>query len=635
MLVATAGHIDHGKTSLVRALTGQDTDRLPEERARGISIDLGFAHWRSPRGLAISFVDVPGHERFVRNMLAGVGAVDFALLVIAADDGVMPQTIEHVQILDLLGITRGIAVVTKCDRASRERIDEVRGEISRLLAPTSLASIAIQEVSSTTGAGIAQLGEALASEADREAPHARPGRNPRLAIDRSFSISGAGTVVTGTLIDGVLETGAQLVISPRGLPVRVRGLQNASSPVTQLRPGQRCAVNLTGAEVADARRGDWLVVPSMQAPTSRIEAALKVLATSPQALKHNATVHVHIGTADSVARVLVPRQAAVAPGSEVIVQLVFDHPICAVTGDRFVVRDPPGRHTLGGGRVINAFVAGDRRRQSEREWFSAALQNGEPSRALADLLACPDHEVDTLHFERSFNLEPEVAREQYQQAGAIVLDGVALPAERFESMKRRTLHILTDFHRKQPEAGGMSVRDLRMAVSERASPGIMLALQKVLIAERLIEMAGPAIKLRGHVAAFSETDNVLWQAALPYFEQQGNQPVVIRELAARLRVSEPLLRTSLFRRRASGEVWNIANDRFMLRRQVAALAAVAASVSREAGKKGFTAAEYRDAIGTGRTLAIQVLEFFDDIGVTRRDGNLRWVRPDYEQVVGR
>ncbi len=637
MLVATAGHIDHGKTSLIRALTGVETDRLPEERARGISIDLGFAYWTPVDSKTIGFVDVPGHERFVRNMLAGVGAVDFALLVVAADDGVMPQSIEHVQILDLLGITRGVVAITKCDRSSRERIDVVRNQVSALLAPTTLAGAPIFEVSSVTGAGISELGAALRRAARDESPRSTVGRNFRLAIDRAFSIPGTGTVVTGTVLDGALETGARLMVSPRGLETRVRSLQSGGQNVIRIHAGERCALNLAGVEVAQVHRGDWLLTSDMYAPTSRLEVLVKVLNSKREALKHHTPVHLHLGTADIEARVLIPTQAAIPPGGEALVQLVLEHPASAVTGDRFVLRDQSAHHLIGGGRVVDPFVTGERRNRTTRAPVSAALQLTDAARSLTALLAIPGHEVNTLRFERCFNLEAGAAQELYRTTGAVLLGSthtLALPAVRVGDISDQILEALKTFHREQPEVGGMTPRELKATLTTQISPEAFLALQRELIEKRLIVSLGSFLKLPGHTASFSAAHSELWQRLLPRLQARGAQPFTLRELASEFRTNEATLKALLYRRRSTGEVFRITEERFMLRQQVAALAATAALLTQKVGGKGFTAAQYRDAIGIGRNMTIRILEFFDDIGVTHRNGDLRKMRPDFQLVVG-
>src|SRR5690606_7690169 len=277
MIVATAGHIDHGKTLLVRTLTGTDTDRLPEEKARGISIDLGFAYLPLPQGGLIGFVDVPGHERFVRNMLAGVSGIDFALLIVAADDGVMPQTVDHLQILDLLRIPRGAVAITKTDRVDAARVEEVRAQVQALLAPTLLADAPLLPVSAVSGNGIAELKALLLREAEARGRRSAAGQHLRYAIDRAFSIAGSGTVVTGTVFNGSVKTGDRLVISPAGREVRVRGIQIHGKAAGQARAGERCALNLTGADVESVRRGDWVMAADIHRPTLRLDVRLSVL----------------------------------------------------------------------------------------------------------------------------------------------------------------------------------------------------------------------------------------------------------------------------------------------------------------------------------------------------------------------
>ena len=637
MLVATAGHVDHGKTSLIRALTGVDTDRLPEERARGISIDLGFAYWRPDDGTMIGFVDVPGHERFVRNMLAGVGAVNFALLVVAADDGVMPQSVEHVQILDLLGIERGCVAINKCDRVSRERITEVRAEVQTLLAPTALAGATILEVSSVTGAGVTELGETLRAASRLEAPRRIEGHNFRLAIDRAFSVTGVGTVATGTVHDGALEPGAQLMLSPLGLEARVRGLHSGGQSVSRIRAGERCAVNLAGVEVARIHRGDWLLVPAMHAPTSRIEVRLKVVPTRREALKHRTQVHLHLGTADITARVLIPAQAALAPDGEGLVQLALDQPSCAMSGDRFVLRDQSGRQLIGGGCVVDPFASGERRKQTCRAAIAAALQCRGTAEALAALLAIPGHEVDTLHFERSFNLEASAAQGLYQRSGAVLLGDripLALPATRVAAIKLEVIEALRIFHREHVQANGMTTLELKEQLRTPMSAAALLTLLRELTNKRLIASHGSFVRLPGHTPSFSSAEKILWQTVLPRVKARGALPFTAADLARDLHINEAVIQLLLNRKYGSGELWRVTDRRFMLRDHIAGLAARAASLAQSVGGQGFTAAQYRDAIGAGRNFVIQLLEFFDSIGVTRRKGDLRRMRPDYELAVG-
>jgi len=637
MLVATSGHIDHGKTSLIRALTGAETDRLPEERRRGISIDLGFAYWIPPGGKTIGFVDVPGHERFIRNMVAGVGSVDFALLVVAADDGVMPQTIEHLRILELLGVSRGFAVITKCDRSSRERIDQVRHQLLELLASSELRIARTNEVSSVTGSGITELSAALAAESLAEAPRKTDGRNFRLTVDRVFSVTGAGTVVTGCVLDGTVEIGRRLMISPRGLEVRVRGMQSAGKPVDRVQAGERCALNIAGADVAAVHRGDWLLVPEMHAPTSRLEAQLRILSGGQIPLRHNSPVHLYLGTSTVAARVLLARQAALSPGREITAQLALERPLCAATGDRLIIRDQSGRHLLGGGRVIDPFWPTDRRKFFSQEEVSMALRTWEAATALRGLLVIPGYEVNALEFRRRFNLTAEAAEELCRRSDAAPIgtaSPMVLPAARLRHITEQLLENLRSFHRDNPGVGGLTPPELKATLTIDVSRAAFSAILKSMLEGHLLESAGPLIKLPGHTIRFSAIDSERWRRLLPKLRTRGTTPFTVAELAGELHLSEAAVIAMLFRRRSNGDVYRITRERFMLRQQLAALAATAAALTARIGGRGFTAAQFRDAIGTGRTLAIQVLEFFDEIGVTRRIGDLRKTRPDFELVIG-
>ena len=455
MIVATAGHIDHGKTSLVMALTGVDTDRLPEEKARGISIDLGFAYWKTTAGDTIGFVDVPGHERFIRNMLAGVCGIDYVMLVVAADDGVMPQTIEHLHIVDLLNVARGVAVITKTDRVAAERLAQVTEDVRNLLAPTTLASIPVIPVSAVSGDGIAALRDELAAAAKSHARSEQAGRNFRYAIDRAFTIAGSGTVVTGTVFNGAVAAGDKLLLSPGGIEVRVRTLQQHGQPATQAVAGERCALNLSGADLAQIARGDWLVAPALHAPTQRIDVRMEVLASETQPLKHWTPVHLHLATADVTARLAIRRGETVAPGTSALVQLIADRPLAALHGDRFIVRDQSAARTIGGGSVVDPFAPATRRNSAVRRAQLAALEHAAPEAALAALLACSPQGVDLTQFERAFNLTAERNEALTRECGAAIIgkeQRVALPRAAVETIKQRVIEALTRFHRESPQA---------------------------------------------------------------------------------------------------------------------------------------------------------------------------------------
>lgn len=634
MLIATAGHIDHGKSTLVRALTGVETDRLPEERKRGISIDLGFAHWLPGEGEILGFVDVPGHERFVKNMLAGVVAADFAMLVVAADDGIMPQTVEHVQILDLLGIGAGMVALTKCDKVPAGRVQEIRRAVEALLAGTALAGSPFFAVSAATGEGVADLAAALREAARQEPERKAAGRNFRLAVDRVFSVPGSGTVVTGTAATGELATGDRLVLSPGGQAVRVRSLQRASHAVDRVVAGDRCALNLSGIGTEDAGRGDWLVVPAMHAPTAHIAARLKILPDRP-ALRHNAEIHVHLGTADIGARVLMRGQSALAPGSEAMVVLALAEETSACVGDRLIIRDHAGQHTLGGGHVVDPFA---RRRQKKqlRDAVWAAIRPGRPLETLNALLAIEDHAVIPEIFERMFNLDAVTAAEIYRQADARILGRSRRQVLRdrdVTAMGQQLEDVLETHHRDHPTEPGLPPRQLEAALPAGIVGDVRQAIVRMLIDERRIEAIGTMLRRPGHLVAGNDEETRAWQRLLQVAHDRRESAFASGEIAGLMGMEEKDAISLIMRRRGSGEIRRITDDRFMLGARLAAYAQLGLELSAPSGPKGFSAAQYRDAIGTGRGLAIQILEFFDRIGVTARNGELRLIRNEYERIL--
>lgn len=365
MIVGTAGHIDHGKTALVRALTGVDADRLAEERERGISIDLGFAYLDRPDGSTMGFVDMPGHERFMRNMLAGATGIDFVLLVVAADDGVMPQTREHLAVVELLGLTRGAVAITKCDAVEAGRSAEAAEEVRALLAGGPLAEAPVFEVSALTGQGVPALLEAL-DEASAQARAAQEQGRFRFAVDRSFSLQGVGTVVTGSVWGGAIAVGDKVVVSPGGAEARVRALHVQNKPAQRAHGGQRCGINLGRTEASAIRRGDFLLDPFLHAPSDRIDARLHLLAAEERALRHWSPVRVHHGAAEVPSRIAVLEDEPIAPGASGRVQIVFERPIAAAVTDPFVIRDTTGSRTMGGGRFVDLRPPRRRRKQPRR-----------------------------------------------------------------------------------------------------------------------------------------------------------------------------------------------------------------------------------------------------------------------------
>ena len=395
MIVATAGHVDHGKTALVRALTGVDTDRLPEEKQRGLTIDLGFAYHPLDGSHVIGFVDVPGHERFVRNMLAGVGSVDLALVVVAADDGVMPQTREHAAILDLLGVTECIAVVSKVDKVDATRAADVGAEIGTLLSTTGMRDAEVHRVSALSGAGMDDLIAALRERALGLAARAANGRF-RLCIDRVFTLKGAGLVVTGTVHAGMADAGERLVVTPDGYEARIRGIHAQDRPAEQARAGERCALNLSGRGIGPETiaRGDWVVDRALHAPSDRIDVRLRVLPAETRALRHWTPVHVHLAASHSTARVAVLGAGGIAPGDGGRVQIVLDRPLHALAGDRIVIRDQSATRTMGGGTVIDPFSPKRGRARPARLAWLDAIEGLGPRQAGTDARTAEGHDPE-------------------------------------------------------------------------------------------------------------------------------------------------------------------------------------------------------------------------------------------------
>ncbi len=638
MLIATAGHIDHGKTSLVRALTGVETDRLPEEKARGISIDLGFAYWQAEPGITVGFVDVPGHERFVRNMLAGVSSVDFALLVVAADDGIMPQTVEHLEILDLLQIRHGVVAITKLDRVSAERLADVEKQVRALLSAKSLAGAPLRAVSSLTGEGIDELAAQLRQAAadHRENAQTSP-REFRFAIDHAFSVTGAGSVVTGTVLDGQVVVGDRLVLMPEGRVLRVRGLHRAGIAVGRADAGERCAINIAGIELASLHRGDWLRAPAMSRASHRISARIAVPKGQERTLRHNSHVHLHLGTADIVARVLIRSQRDIAAGTNARVHLVLDAPTSCCTGDRLVIRDAAGRRTLGGGQVIDPFAKGRRATVSLADEVSAAFEAGAAKDSVNALLAISGHEIDVAHLALCLNLSEANAIALCLDGGAEIMrtpDLFAIASAHLCKARKQIAAEVSAFHSEKPDATGISVPELRRRLSVPLSSTVFRALIRDMATAGILELAGSLVKTPGHAARFSPADSALWNRVLAWLEDRGMAAFTVSDLVGELGTSEAAAKAMVYRRAQSGDIWRITDKRLMLRAQVAMLAAYAAQLDRSAEPSGFSAAQFRDAAGVGRTLTIQVLEFLDSIGVTRRRGDLRRACADYTEIVG-
>ncbi len=603
MIIGTAGHVDHGKTTLVRALTGVDADRLPEEKRRGMTIDLGYAY-----AGALAFVDVPGHERFVHSMLAGAGGTDAALLVVAADDGVMPQTREHLAILGLLGVSRLVAAITRADLAP-ERVAGVAAQLAALLPPGT----PVLPVSAVTGAGIDALRAALLA---LPAAVRGQGGHPRLAIDRAFTIAGAGVVVTGTLLAGRIAVGDRLLVSPAGLPVRVRGLHAANRPAEAAVAGARVALNLAGIERTAVGRGDWVLHPDGHAPTAMLDARIRLLPEA-RALRGDARVHLHLAASHVTARAAA-LAGPIPPGGTGLVRLTLDRPIVALALDRLVLRDHEAAATIGGGVVLDPWPPRRGGRRPERLAVLAALDQP-PAAALRDLLALAP--VPFPPFVRARNLTAEGAGTLLAEVGAGLLGGFALTPVDGGGLRDRLLAALAARHRAQPEEPGLTADQLARAVAAPAA--LFAALLQAGLRDGALRQDGRFLHLPEHVARLSAADERVWAAVRPAIVAARFSPPRVRDLLPLAAMPEPMLRAAMRRVARFGRLVEMAPDHFFLRETVAEIIAIGVALEQETGSLGTAA--FRDRLGIGRKVAIQVLEFLDAAGVTRRVGEARHV----------
>jgi selenocysteine-specific elongation factor len=641
MIVATAGHVDHGKTTLIRALTSVETDRLPEEKARGISIDIGFAYWTLDNAQVVGFVDVPGHERFVRNMLAGVCGVDYVMLVVAADDGVMPQTIEHFQIVDLLGVRRGIAVITKTDRVSAERVAEVELEIRTLLSGSPLADVAVMPISAQYGQGVEALRDHITNDALQHQAARDTGRAFRFVIDRAFTVAGSGTVVTGTVFDGEVHVGDRLTLSPSGIEARVRAVQQAGMPRTGATFGERAALNLAGVAVDQVARGDWLL--QLHAPTQRIDVRLRLLDdrvghASRKALSHGARVHLHIGAADVTARLAMPRGESIAADNRSpLAQLVLDRPVAVANGDRFILRDHSATRTIGGGVVVDPQAPRRRGEPARRIAQLRALERFDAAHSLPALLEASPGGVALHYFQRVFNLAEGALNDLLQQFDLVVVgrsSAVVLQRTSIESIRRSVADMLARFHRDRPQTPGMPIAELGRACAPALDGNSFAELMRRFASDRLLEIGGSTARLATHVSTANRNDEITWQRIRPWLHDASFKGMTVDAIAVQSGIGETTLLSFLNRKASTGEVVRVSAERFYPREVMAQLAQLALDTASASPDGQFTAAKYRDAVGVNRMHAIELLECLDRLHITRRIGDIRQMRQDYEPLFG-
>jgi selenocysteine-specific elongation factor len=631
-IIGTAGHIDHGKSALVRALTGQDTDRLKEEKERGISIDLGFAYFTLADGTRAGLIDVPGHERFIRNMLAGAHGMDLVLFTVAADDGVMPQSEEHLDILHLLGAHRGIFIITKADLASPERLAEVRDEIELLADGTTLEGSPVVAVSSITGAGLDLLRAEITRQLDGFEARRATGLF-RLPLDRAFVIKGHGTVVTGTAMGAEVRLGQKLRVLPGGAEVRVRSIQVHGETVGHAGLCQRVALNLSGAERIALERGDVLADDRLDLTTARIDATLEIRPAAKRALKNNQRVRVFLATAETIGRVIVlEAPGEIAPKRSALVQIVLNDPLVALAGDRFVIRDETNIRTLGGGVVLNPL--GRRVRKPLDLYLKNLAALGTPfgPAAVAAMLNLQDSLATApARLAQLFNRPLAQIEAALKDAVFVKLslgdeEGFTTSAK-WEELKRFTLSALDAHHRAEPLAPGLEMEALRARLPYDVAPRAFRALVDRICRETGIVREESALRLAQHRVRLGGDDGKLGARVEQILADAAFQPPDLKQLLEALKLPPTELgrvRTLLTAMERERRVAKVATDLYFSR---AALDAAQARLLERLQADGeITAAAYRDSLNASRKFAIALLDYFDHTGVTTRVGDLRKLR---------
>ena len=624
VIVGTAGHIDHGKTSLVKALTGIDADRLEEEKRRGITIDIGFAHVELPAPgggkIVLGFVDVPGHERFVRNMLAGVGGIDIVLLVIAADEGIKPQTREHFDICRLLAIRRGITVLTKTDMVDADTLDVVRLEVEDYVRGSFLDSAhsPIVAVSSLTGAGLDALKSALAQVAS-EVAEKNSAALARLPIDRVFTMKGFGTVVTGTLVAGTIRKEEELEVFPVGRRVRVRGVQVHGSPAESAVAGQRTALNLAGLSTDDLARGMTLATADTFRSTSRADVLLSLL-PSAKPFKDGARVHFHAYTMETIAEARLYGAKQLKPGAEACVQLRFAEPMLLLPGDRFIVRQFSPVVTIGGGVVLDASPATRRQRVEDAIAFLKIMQDGSPEQVLAARVARRGAVgLRLVDVPAEMNIWPADAAKLAAAAGLVYFNQMLIAPVAYAEAKADVLEAVGKFHDANPLVSGMSKEELRDRVN--LGPEVFYSVLEKLAEEKKLEIAGELVHLPGRGVVMkdeeAESKKIIEQA----FASAGLKVPSLKEVLAGLKVDKiraQKIVTLLLRDKVlikiSDELVFHQSALTDLRRKIAALKTTTPKID---------VARFKDMTGVSRKYAIPLLEYLDRERVTRRVGDER------------
>ena len=639
LIIGTAGHVDHGKTALVGALTGMETDRLKEEQERGLSIELGFAYFDLSDNSRAGIVDVPGHEKFIRSMLSGAYGMDIVLFVVDAKEGVQEQTLEHLAILDLLGISNGILVMTKSDLATADELAEATEMTQEMLIGTSLEAIPTVSVSALTGAGIETLKETIVKQVALATETEENDGIPRLYVDRVFTVQGFGVVVTGTLIGGSIHRDQRMVILPQGHTVRVRGIQVHNETASVAQAGQRTAVNLSGISAQDLQRGDVLCPIDFSRVTDNIDVSMQVLSSFPRILEHWTRLRAYLGTREIFCRLILLVDDAILPGDTVQVQLRLEHPILTFRGDRIILRDFSAQYTVGGGEVINPFAPKHKRFTPETiatlaEWEEAddaqivntVLENSEslcvPESFLHYYL--PQSQTNVNAILTRLAAEGKIVRWDKSGRSPLVSD-----AGRTANTKEKIIETLTAFHLAEPLLAGQNASQLRREL-QLDDIGFE-KLESRLIREGQLAKDGNLLRLASHEIQFSEEEETAKERLEKLFLEAGMNTPTFNELSTHLPDYTPqLLESTFFALLNLGQFVKIADNFFIHKTVFEEIQELLMTYLRK--NDIITVAEFRETAQTSRKYAVPFLEYCDSQSITIREGNVRRLHPRHLQA---
>ena len=626
-IIGTAGHIDHGKTSLIKALTGQDTDRLKEEKERGISIDLGFAHLALPDGTEFGVVDVPGHERFIKNMLAGAHGIDLVLFTVAADDGVMPQTEEHLDIVHLLGVKMAIFVITKADLVPAARIAEVEEEIDILTLGTTLENSPKIAVSSVTGRGIDELKTRIGTVL-KSGPKAVPSGYFRLPVDRAFVLQGHGVVVTGTALSGAIRAGEQVRCLPGDHLFRVRSLQVHGHPVDSAGWGQRVAMNLTGPERASIERGLVICHEKITLTTARFDAFLEVRPAASKGIKNHQRVRIHMGAAERLGKiVLLGAKEKAEPKESAYCQITLDEPLLVLHGDHFIVRDETAQRTLAGGVAIHPWAKRHKRGEKNLGERLAALHKGDTGQLIETFLnqsesfalpLGPIHQFLNVHED-----EARTQADRIKTLRALSAEGEKLytTQPKWQTVKDTLLATLKTFHAGHPLVPGMDMEELRGKLPYDLAPKIFRVVIDILAGEQAIAKEENLLRLASHRLQLGGPEKALMERIKKMLGEQPLAPPDLKDIEKQLGLNRGKLTEVIRLLERDKSVVRVSTDMYFLATSIDQLRTTLRNFLTEKGE--MTAASFRDLIGSTRKYTIPLLEYFDRDGLTVRIGDVR------------